>query len=888
MKRIYFLLFFFLLLISGINAQSKLTIDLSKRGVNISPTHYGIFFEDINHAADGGLYAELIRNRSFEDASTLDYWTTFNQSGTAVKAVIDSTNLLNSAQKRALKLTVASASALTRAGIYNSGFWGINVVNGRQYKLTFFAKCDSAFKGNISASLESASGIKYAEATVTGIAPGWQKFSCTLTASGNDTNARFVLSTNSSGTIWFDVVSLFPPTFNNRPNGLRPDLVQMLADLHPKFMRFPGGCFVEGNLLANRFQWKNTVGNIENRPGHINLWGYRTSDGMGFLEFLELSEDIGAIPLYVFNVGVAHGDFVPYNQIDSYIQDALDAIEYANGDITTTFGAKRAADGHPAPFNIQYVEVGNENSWGDHYPDRFYQFYNAFRAKYPNIKLIADGDGISTIDPSFKISNHADFIDEHYYSSPQWFAGQSSKYDSYSRTSSKVYVGEYAVTSNCGLGNLNAAIGEAAFMTGMEKNSDVVPMNSYAPIFVNMNDRTWNPDMINFNASTAYGTPSYYVQSMFANNIGDVVVPIQDSLVSKPNTITGSIGLGTWSTAADYSNVLVTGSNNNVLFSDTFLNSNNWTSGTGIWTVSNGIYSQTGTATDCRSVAANITDSVYTYTVQARKTSGAEGFLIIFGYKDSNNFYWWNIGGWGNTQTAIEQCVGGSKSILASVPGSVITNQWYNIKIQFTTSKVYFYLDNVLIHTLNIGSQFLFSSATLNSITKDLFVKVVNTSSNAINSTIDLHNLNKKTIDGSMTELTSTFVSDENSISNPLNVAPAVISVHSDSTVLHYLFKANSVNILKLNIDNNTQLISPQNPSESVDIYPSMTNGNVYIKSVSNDRFNISVLNIDGGQLLNQQVVGSQMIDLSHFSSGLYLFKIRIGNQLVVKKVLKY
>jgi hypothetical protein len=222
------------------------------------------------------------------------------------------------------------------------------------------------------------------------------------------------------------------------------------------------------------------------------------------------------------------------------------------------------------------------------------------------------------------------------------------------------------------------------------------------------------------------------------------------------------------------------------------------------------------------------------------------------------------------------------------VPGSVITNQWYNIKIQFTTSKVYFYLDNVLIHTLSISSQFLFTSATLNSITKDLFVKVVNTSSNAINSTIDLRNLNKKSIDGSMTELTSASVSDENSISNPLNVAPDVISVHSDSTVLHYLFKANSVNVLKLNVDNNTQIISTRSSSESVDIYPSMTNGNVYIKSILDDKFNISVLNIDGRQLLNQQAVGSQKIDLSDFSSGLYLFKIRIGNQLITNKVLKY
>ena len=299
--------------------QPKLSIDISKKGIKVSPTQSGLFFEDINHAADGGLYAELIRNRSFEDATSLDFWSVTTQSGALATATVETQNLLNTSQSQALKLKVSTASLTARAGISNPGFWGINVVNGQQYKLSFFAKCDSIFTGTITASLESSAGLKYAQATITGIGQGWQKYTCTFTATGNNTNGVFVLSTNSKGTLWFDVVSLFPPTYNNRENGLRPDLAQMLVDLKPAFLRFPGGCFIEGDYLANRFQWKNSIGNIENRPGHSNLWGYRTSDGMGFHEFLQLAEDINAAPLFVVNVGLAHNDNQPYNVLSGYV-----------------------------------------------------------------------------------------------------------------------------------------------------------------------------------------------------------------------------------------------------------------------------------------------------------------------------------------------------------------------------------------------------------------------------------------------------------------------------------------------------------------------------------------------------------------------------------------
>ncbi|MDP4182775.1 MAG: AbfB domain-containing protein [Bacillota bacterium] len=500
---------------SGGTNKSAITINADKPQTAISQSLYGIFFEDINHAADGGLYAELIRNRSFEDnASTPDSWSLVNSTGSTGSMALDTTNNLNSAQGRSLKLTASSVAANGRIGIANTGFWGVNIVNGATYTVTFFAKCSSGYNGSIKASMENAdSTVKYAETTVTGLTTEWKKFTASMKASGSNGSGRFLLSTDKPGTIWFDVVSCFPPTYKDRPNGLRNDLLTMVNDLKPRFNRFPGGCFVEGDKMANAFRWKNTIGPIETRTGHLNLWGYRTSDGMGYHEFLQMCEDTNSEPLYVCNVGMAHDDNVP---MEPFIQEALDAIEYANGATTTTWGAKRAANGHPEPFNIKYVEIGNEENFQKAtYSARYQSFYNAIKAKYPNIICIANCDiSGSTID----------YIDEHYYDTPQFFMNNATKYDKYVRTGPKIYVGEYAVTKNCGQGNLIAAIGEAAFMTGLERNSDVVKMASYAPLYVNSNDRKWNPDAIVYNSSQVYGTPSYYAQKMFSQNLGSNIL----------------------------------------------------------------------------------------------------------------------------------------------------------------------------------------------------------------------------------------------------------------------------------------------------------------------------------------------------------------------------
>lgn len=862
----------FLFFCNVLTAQTKLTVDVGSKGIAISPTHYGIFFEDINHAADGGLYAELIRNRSFEDGTSMDFWTVASQSGAYLSPTIETSNLLNSAQTKALKMVVSSASASARAGMANAGFWGINVVKDRTYSVSFFAKCIAGFSGNVTVSLESNAGVKYAEATVSGLTTSWQKYTTTMTATGNDPAGRFVLATNSVGTLWFDMVSCFPPTFKDRPNGLRPELAQLLADMNPKFMRFPGGCFVEGNVLANRFQWKNTIGPVETRPGHWNLWNYRTSDGMGYHEFLQLSEDLKAEPLYVVNVGLAHDDNQPSTDLSAYIQDALDALEYANGAVTTTYGAMRAAYGHPEPFNIKYLEIGNENYFGNNYGNRYLQFYNAIKAKYPDMICIGDVAAWGTDNPTWTFTHPVQLLDEHYYRNPAWFVGQYNKYDTYSRTGPKIYVGEYAVTTDCGLGNLNAAVGEAVYMAGMEKNSDVVPLNSYAPIFVNVDDRKWSPDMIDYNASAVYCTPSYYVQKLFATNIGTVNIPVNDSLCRKSMDLTGAIGLGTWATSASYSNVVVKNSLGTTVFSDNFASSANWTPGTGTWSAATNTYTQSSTSlTDCRSIGANITDSTYTYTVMAKKTGGAEGFLIMFGQKDSNNFYWWNIGGWGNTQHAIEKCTGGVKTVVATAAGSISANQWYNIRIVVSKSNVQCYLNDQLIHTLKTDVPQLYTAASLNESDNRLFLKVVNPYASDVTSALNLKGVTN-TMTGQAIVLTSASGLDENSLAAPNTVVPVTTSLGVVNANFNYTFKANSVTILQLNVTPSSSS-SVRKTNSSMQIIPNPVGDSFALPGLSPST--IEIFNLLGASVLKRTVEGDGSVDASHLKAGLYVVQAR-------------
>lgn len=822
---------------STLNAQVVINIDAARRGPEISPTHYGIFYEDINHAADGGLYAELIRNRSFEDdvmpatrAMNPDSQPTDSQGqgisnwftvGNA-QIALTTDRLLNDIQHNALNVTIANAGD----GIGNEGFWGINAVEGREYKLSFWAKSDKKYKGTLIAQLQTTSGQSLGEAKIrVSLAKEWRKYEAMIIATGNDPKAEFTLTANKPGEFQIDVVSLFPPTFKNRENGMRPDLAQMLADMNPSFMRFPGGCFVEGqDSPDNAFRWKRTIGPIEQREGHLNVnWGYRTSDGLGFHEFLQLAEDLGAKPLFVVNVGIWHGGCTPYDQIGEWIEECLDALEYANGDITTKYGKMRADNGHPEPFNLEYIEIGNENynynmennsDQSDHYPERYMQFYNAIKEKYPNVHCIGNVESWSTDYPSWRNDYPVEMVDEHYYRNPKWFADGFYKYDSYDRSKNKVYVGEYAVTSNFGeIGNLNAALGEAVFMMGMENNSDVVTMNSYAPIFVNENDARWRPDMIRFNSSQTMGTPSYYVQQLFANNIGKQVVLTDWTYnLTKPQPTVEEeekpvhIGLATWGTSSSYRNPQLIIDGDTLSFTDC----SNWEMLMGNWNVSDGLITQTGNHQPAMIVCPeNISADKYTFKVQAKKNSGAEGFMAMFGFKDEKDYQWYNVGGWSNAQNNVEQAIGGNRVTLRKGKNySVEPDRWYDLQVEVDGDSVRCYLDGVLDLACKSqkGSAYdgVYASTTIDDAAKMMYVKVVNVGDGYADGIINLSNCSVDTSNDESIQiisLSSEKGEDENTIANPHKITPLTSYIkpaHSNEVLFDV--PPFSLNILKIKL----------------------------------------------------------------------------------------
>lgn len=772
--------------------QATLTVNVGRPGAKVSPRLYGLFFEEINHAGDGGLYAELVRNRSFEDGETPEGWSLVSEGSAEGKMALDTAQPVNDTNRRSLRLEISRAGP-GRVGIANVGYWGIAVERGKEYLLSLYARRSADFNGPLVVSLESAVGRVYAEGKVEGAAEAWSRFACALTANASDSSARLVIAVSSPGRVWLDVVSLSPrDTFKRRPNGLRADLAQMLADLRPAFVRFPGGCFVEGDKLENAFRWKDTVGDIAERPGHWNLWGYRSTDGLGYHEYLQMCEDLGAEPLFVINCGMSHGGNVPMDKLEPWVQDALDAIEYANGPTTSKWGALRARNGHPAPFGLKYMEIGNENG-GPAYEERYARFYDAIKAPYPALQLIANVP---------VASRPMDIVDEHYYSSPEWFTSEARRYDSRDRTGPRVYVGEYACTQNCGQGNLRAALAEAAFMTGLERNSDLVVMASYAPLFVNSNNRAWNPDAVCFNSARCYGTPSYYVQKLFSLHRGDVVLPTRVVCAPTSAKASGAIGLGTWLTQAEFKDLKVAHGDQTLLASDFAAGASGWRVVRGDWKVADGAYRQTGGEPDLRAVAGDPTWTDYVYTVKARKLGGAEGFLILFRVRDDNNWYWWNLGGWGNAKHAVEKCVGGGKSILGDfVPGRIETSRWYDIRIELQGPRIRCYLDSQLIHDVeDTGPLPMAAVAGRSKSNGEIILKVVSISDAAQDTEVVLEGARKVEPQGTAVVLTSESPEDENSFSEPKNVSPVALPLNGLGPRFYYTFRPYSLTILHLRV----------------------------------------------------------------------------------------
>lgn len=555
-------LFFAIFIVSGITvfSQRKLTVYADKPLSPVSPTMWGVFFEDINFGADGGLYAELVKNRSFEFPTALMGWResrTNYQKGRVF--VINKSG--NSANSRFARITVNNPEG--NYSLANEGFRGMGFHKGKHYDFSILVRSENPKDYRIKVQLLNHSGKEIGSAVIGNFSNDWNTYRTTIVTSDSAQRGKLNLIFEGTGVTDIDMVSLFPhDTWKGRPGGLRNDLVQKLADLKPGFIRFPGGCIVEGKDLVNRYQWKTTIGNVADRKLIMNRWNvefprrsapdYYQSFGLGFYEYFLLCDDLSAEPLPILNCGMAcqfnSGEVVDMKELQPYIDDALDLIEFANGDETTKWGKLRHELGHPQPFNLKFIGVGNEQ-WEPQYIERYKVFEKALLSKYPQIKIVS-GSGPS---PDGEYFNYAwkelkqlspALIDEHYYKPPSWFFSNASRYDSYERTGPKVFAGEYAAHSRENneaesRNNWESALAEAAFMTGLERNADVVQMCSYAPLFAHVDAWQWRPDLIWFDNLNSVATPNYYVQKLFSNNRGtDVVKILEDN-----NTIAGKDSL---------------------------------------------------------------------------------------------------------------------------------------------------------------------------------------------------------------------------------------------------------------------------------------------------------------------------------------------------------
>jgi alpha-N-arabinofuranosidase len=526
MRKLYFSLILLVasLPLSLVAQAPSLDVQVDHPTAKVSPMLYGLMTEEINFSYDGGLYPELVRDRAIGKGwGSLFHWTMVARGDSAVKISLDETTGPSAALPRSLKVSVTAANEASPAGVQNDGYWGIPIRPFRTYAGSFYAKTDSAGVPVTVSLVNDETGAIAATATVAGLTTEWKQYSFTLkTADAPVTaNNHLILTVQRPATVWFDLVSLFPPTYLDRPNGNRIDLMEKLAAMHPKFLRLPGGNYLEGEHIAERFDWKKTIGPWVDRPTHPSPWRYRSTDGMGLLEFLEWCEDLKIEPVLAVYAGysLAQEHVEPGPALKPYVDDALDEIEYVTGGPETKWGAERVKNGHASPFPLHYVEIGNEDEF-DHshsYDGRFAQFYAAIKQHYPDLQIIATAP-VKSVKP--------DVLDEHFYMSAEKSLANAGYYDKYDRTGPKIFVGEWATREGTPTPNLEAALGDAAWMTGMERNSDLIIMASYAPLLVNVNPdgMQWATDLIGYDALTSYGSPSYWAQVLFGSYLGTETV----------------------------------------------------------------------------------------------------------------------------------------------------------------------------------------------------------------------------------------------------------------------------------------------------------------------------------------------------------------------------
>ena len=745
--------------------------------------------EEINHAFDGGLYAELIQNRAFKNNATPTSWSLTDPLAATMQ--LDSTQPVpNTALDKSLRLTIKKAGE----GVVNDGFWGIPATPNTTYQISFWAKADADFKGALQVGIESNVDKKvFAKTMVPAISGQWKKYSGTL-KTGNLTPSLtngLAIRGTGTGTIWLTQVSLFPPTYKNRPNGLRVDLMEKMAAMKPTFLRFPGGNYLD----PGHYQWKDTIGPVDQRPDGPGAWGYRSSYGLGILEFMEWCEDLNMEPV----LGVTDGrPWLPANgDVAPLVQDALDEIDYVSGGVNTKWGALRAAHGHPKPLPLRFVEIGNEDFFDkkEVYEARFAKFYDAIKAKHPDIQIIATRADVTIRKP--------DIIDDHYYRTGRAMAADHDHYAASDRNGSKIFVGEWASTEGNPTPNLQAALGDAAWLTGLERSSDHVIMEAYAPLLVNVNPQAaqWPTNLIGYNALDSYGSPAYYVQTMFGQNTGDVVLPTQVTTAQQnASGLRGRIGVGTWSTQAEFDDLKVTAPDGKVLYSQNFANgAPDFQTKAGEWKAQNGVYAQSGGEQPAISFVGDMNWTDYDYTLRARKIGGGEGFVIPFRVRNGDNYLWWNVGGWGNERSRLQR-VGTSTTggeFGSNSPFKIETNRWYDLKIEVRGTKIRTFADGKLINEASDEPETSFYTvASRDTKTGDILLKAVNFTAQAQTLQIKLdgaQGVGKTAVAQVLTGLPT----DINSIDNPRKVAPQTVTLNSVGPNFTHEFPAFSVTVVR-------------------------------------------------------------------------------------------
>lgn len=817
----------------GIVPEEELVINLQEKGAEVAPSMYGIFFEEINHAGDGGLYAELVKNRSFEElempegyyaegdilhpkevcnhltgevrhgsfrwtTEPVPGWTLQTGENSSAEMKLTKENPKYQSAPNNLKVTIKDASTPVR--LVNGGYWGMNLVKDDSYLLRAILRTSADYKGKITALLLSDTDEVLALAPVEVDGSGsWNDVRQTLRPSATAAKGKLALEFDGTGTVSLDYVSLFPEkTFRDRPNGLRNDVAEMLNGLHPAFVRWPGGCVVEGISLENRFEWKKTLGDPASRSGEYSTWGYRCSYGFGYHEMLQFCEDINADAMFVCNVGLGcqyrMGDASPESKIAYYLDDCMDAIEYALGDVTTEWGAKRAAQGHPQAFPLKYVEIGNEN-WGDEYDKRFDIFYKAIKAKYPELILISNHG----LGGTGKIAK-TDMIDPHWYVNPEFFFQNTTIFDSHPRGKYDAYVGEYACNANVGGGNMRAALSEAAFISGMERNGDLVKMASYAPLLENRNDRSWAVNLIWLDTDQVLGRSSYYVQQMAAENRPTYNVK-SNLTMGTPQPLeyeAGRFGFGSWNTQVEFKDVKVTEEDGTAVNLDL----NSVADKKGAWMLENGVLSQASLETPTRYIVDGFSGNRYTLECQVRKVGGHEGFFLYFGLsQDDKKGFVYNVAGWNNQSTAVEGVSDGQTTGVVGdrVSQSLENNKWYDVKLVVTPQKSELYMDGKLIVAYAPETTPLqFFSSGYDEATGELIVKVVNAEAVAYPLRVKLDGVSQVEKTGKVISLSAASDMDENSFEEPKKIYPQESEFKGFGKSFDYTFPPFSYTILRV------------------------------------------------------------------------------------------